>query len=47
MCTDRTKRQDRKTERKIRQALIKNKGSVAGFLPTTESNFRTAMGIEM
>ena len=26
---------------------IKNKGAVAGFLPTTESNLRTALGVEI
>ena len=26
---------------------VRNKGAVAGFLPTTESNLRTAMGVEI
>ena len=26
---------------------LKYKGAVAGFLPTTESNLRTAMGVEI
>ena len=27
--------------------IILNKGAVTGFLPTTESNLRTALGVEI
>ena len=34
-------------ESNLLDSIILNKGPVAGFLPTTESNLRTALGVEI